>query len=471
MIINTSTSLQTLRSFFDDDSAFTSIDLPEVIRLDTNSSDPLQNGISINNNNIKSIKLPSMEQSPFILCGDNLQEVDLSHLIRIEFTSPYLGGYEALPSRILQNTKIQELILPNFTGTTGPYATDIGSSNAQYTSFWNNYWLKRVDLGNEFITQNNNVYFNGLWFRNNYFLTALVLRYPFVIALNTRGGFNTTPIGAGLGKIYVPNNLLNSYRTATNWSEYNSNIVSIDELSAAINQDSITDSWETIIYKCNNGGYETYPIGGTKTVKINGIPTQMVIVDQTSVSSTGRQGDPIAGENKRASLVWMERTISRFATESLFHSFTGNTKQYSEATVYRNIFSTLFAGIEEPALTASDGIKTVTKTARSYTSESLAFDGTSEDKLWPPSLAELGAGNATPYAYYRTNKPYYTLGDTNLITNTNNINIAIGLRDYAGWSYNYPITLQQKTNPSAGEDPMGVNYNNTNAYAIFGFCT
>lgn len=44
--------------------------------------------------------------------------------------------------------------------------------------------------------------------------------------------FNSTPIASGTGYIYVPDNLVNSYKTATNWSTYASQIKGISELPA-----------------------------------------------------------------------------------------------------------------------------------------------------------------------------------------------------------------------------------------------
>lgn len=475
MITNATLSLQKLKLFFEDDTSFTSIDIPELIRLD-NTGNTLLNAISVNNSNIKSIDLHNMEQSPFILGGENLQEVNLARLSSVEFANnPYLGGNYGgnFVSSILQGTKIQELILPNFIGTPGPYATDLGHGFARYTPFWNNYWLRHVELGNEFMSYNASYWFNGLWFYNNYFLTTLILRYPFQIDLKTRGGFNTTPIGAGLGKIYVPTNLVDTYRNATHWSAYRNNILSIDEYAESANQDTITDSWDTIVSNCNSSQYEQYNIGDTKTLKINGMPTQMVIVDKTSSSSSGLGGDTIASgtyAGQKAALVWMEKTIARFNTNTISHAFSTNNKQYSDATSYRNIFNILYNGIEEPALKAENGIKTVNKTARGYNNENQSFSASSIDVLWPPSLAELGMLQSTPYTYYRTNNPYYTLGETTLINDGTN-NITIGLRDYGNSTNNYPITLQQKTNPASGEKPMGENTSLSTAYTVFGFCT
>lgn len=44
--------------------------------------------------------------------------------------------------------------------------------------------------------------------------------------------FASTPIASGTGYIYVPDNLVNSYKTATNWSTYATQIKGISELPA-----------------------------------------------------------------------------------------------------------------------------------------------------------------------------------------------------------------------------------------------
>ena len=59
---------------------------------------------------------------------------------------------------------------------------------------------------------------------------------PNIINIPTLGGdrvFSDTPIASGTGYIYVPDSLVDSFKTATNWSTYADQIKPISELEAA----------------------------------------------------------------------------------------------------------------------------------------------------------------------------------------------------------------------------------------------
>lgn len=83
------------------------------------------------------------------------------------------------------------------------------------------YLLKTVDLGATATTRLNRISPND--FNNCRMLTALILRYTqSVVPLNNVSAFTNTPFtgygGTYSGHVYVPSALLNSYKTATNWS-------------------------------------------------------------------------------------------------------------------------------------------------------------------------------------------------------------------------------------------------------------
>ena len=51
-------------------------------------------------------------------------------------------------------------------------------------------------------------------------LTALIIRGSNVCSLKSTNNLTNTPIASGTGYIYVPSALIDSYKTATNWSAY-----------------------------------------------------------------------------------------------------------------------------------------------------------------------------------------------------------------------------------------------------------
>lgn len=61
-------------------------------------------------------------------------------------------------------------------------------------------------------------------------LETLVLRKTAVVQLVATNAFTNTPIANGTGFVYVPDELVEQYKTATNWSAYASQIKPISEL-------------------------------------------------------------------------------------------------------------------------------------------------------------------------------------------------------------------------------------------------
>jgi hypothetical protein len=61
-------------------------------------------------------------------------------------------------------------------------------------------------------------------------LTKLILRNTTMCVLDNVSAFNNTPIASGTGYVYVPDNLVDSYKSATNWSTYAAQIKPLSEL-------------------------------------------------------------------------------------------------------------------------------------------------------------------------------------------------------------------------------------------------
>ena len=62
-------------------------------------------------------------------------------------------------------------------------------------------------------------------------LSTLIIRNPTTLAtLGSTNAFSNTPIASGTGYIYVPDDLVNSYKQATNWSTYAAQIKGLSEL-------------------------------------------------------------------------------------------------------------------------------------------------------------------------------------------------------------------------------------------------
>lgn len=61
-------------------------------------------------------------------------------------------------------------------------------------------------------------------------LKTIILRNEYVVTLKNTNCFTGTPILTGTGYIYVPDNLVEQYKVATNWSTYAAQIKPLSEL-------------------------------------------------------------------------------------------------------------------------------------------------------------------------------------------------------------------------------------------------
>ena len=62
-------------------------------------------------------------------------------------------------------------------------------------------------------------------------LTTFILSNDSVATLVAGDAFSNTPISSGTGYIYVPDDLVSSYQSANNWSEYSARFKGLSELS------------------------------------------------------------------------------------------------------------------------------------------------------------------------------------------------------------------------------------------------
>jgi hypothetical protein len=73
-------------------------------------------------------------------------------------------------------------------------------------------------------------YIEGYSFNGCSTLVTLILRSQTVCKLNATNALASTPIASGTGYVYVPDDLVGEYKTATNWSTYANQIKPISEL-------------------------------------------------------------------------------------------------------------------------------------------------------------------------------------------------------------------------------------------------
>lgn len=212
-------------------------------------------------------------------------------------------------------------------------------------------------------------------FREAYSLVHLILRSNNLYPLSSTSAFTSTPIADGLGWIYVPSDLVDTYKTASNWSTYANQIVSIDEYPKALDGETITDSWGEIFQAEDNDTYKTkYSVGDTKYLVIGGtyVLMQIIAFDRDILSSDG---------TSTAKITWMAKGASFMFPMNFTGDFTGG---WANCECRKFLNDTIYNQIPE---NVRGKILAVNKT---YTSTIYVADtATVSDKLWIPSEREI----------------------------------------------------------------------------------
>jgi hypothetical protein len=146
---------------------------------------------------ITSLNVPKLKT----VSTSSLYQVNVPNLILSELTS--MGTYSFGGSSGMKTITLPKLLI------------------VQSNGFRQNTGVTRIDLG-----VCTNIYATG--FYNCYALQDLIIRTDSVCALANTNAFTGC---SKLANIYVPDNLVNSYKAATNWSTYADKIKPISQLS------------------------------------------------------------------------------------------------------------------------------------------------------------------------------------------------------------------------------------------------
>lgn len=491
MINNSINSLEMLKSFFEND--LSTLDLSDLITIDTSSTNSWWNSLIFNeaSSKITSLNLKNLEQSPYIITLPNLTEVCLDNLKYVEFDGwvsknvgyDYSNFSTNIQPRLLQNTKLKKLILPNFVGSPSPTCKNANAiednSILPYTAFINNKWLQEVSLGNQKMFAEDNInryYFNGYWFNNNYFLKSLELNYPYVIPIMKPEFFLNNPIKNGSGYIFVPNQTIaDAYAEATGWNTLQDKIKPISQKPSLMPVE-IEDSWETIVNNCKVNTVSQYHLGDVKMVMINNIATPYVLVgknqDAIHSSYTGSY------DGNTARLTWMEATISRFSPENINQNEFSNNAIYNNAVNIHAILNSLYNTIisENPGL----DILPVYKRSKGYNPTTHNLEPnvltTDPEYLWIPSAIEVNAPTSTLtdntyiYSYFLNRNLNYCFGYTNINKDDRGNYIEVALRDYSAIDRTSPDVLQATASSPNSMTVISSSSAKT-SYIITGFCT
>lgn len=336
----------------------------------------------------------------------SLNDLDLSKVTRVSFNALRHSGFGTI---------------------TLPSCTNFGAIGE-------NFRLSTLDLGQQMT-------FSGSMFSNVYSLCHLILRSESICTLSESFVFNNTPIANGIGWIYVPSDLVESYKTASNWSIYANQIVSLDEYPKALSGETITDSWDEIFLAESDGSYKTkYSVGDTKYLVVGGtyVLMQIVAFDRDILSSD---------HTSTAKITWLAKSLSFEFSMNFAHVTKGG---WADCECRKFLSDTIYEQIPE---NVRNKILAVDKTYT--TTSSSSSTATISDKLWIPSMGEIyGSSTGIDYTDFFTdnsvrqkhnglltnNAYYWWLRSVSSSTAFHDVDIGGGVR-YNNAFYNYGVAL------------------------------
>lgn len=267
---------------------------------------------------------------------------------------------------LFRNPGIVSLRFPNLTSITSNAIAD-------------NPNLEVIDIGKQ-------CSFNSGCFGSNVKLNSLILRGS---TMSTCGNimFYSTPIAVGKGGVFVPSDLVSTYKANSDWAAYN--IYPISEYPRST-WDTISDTWTQILEAESDGTYSTkYAVGDTKVITINNNDyyAQIVAFD----------ADPLSDTSGNAKITWILKEL--YADRHNMNSTNNNAYGWPSTSMRSWLVSDVLPLFPEP-------VKTAIKEVKKYSyDKTTSADVTSNDKLWIPSAREV----LTSSSYgYESNGPTYT---------------------------------------------------------------
>lgn len=222
-------------------------------------------------------------------------------------------------------------------------------------------------------------------FRDTRSLVHLVLRSDTFQNIKSVDCLLNTPIANGLGWIYVPSGLVESYKTASNWSTYANQIVSLDEYPKALSGETITDSWDEIFQAESDGSYKTkYSVGDTKYLVVGGtyILMQIIAFDRDILSSD---------HTSTAKITWLQKGLS-FQFPMNLKNITDNGWVDCEGRKFLN--DVIYEQIPENIKNKIVAVDKTYEYIKQYSTYQADETATCSDKLWIPSAREIYGGSS-----------------------------------------------------------------------------
>lgn len=293
--------------------------------------------------------------------------------------------------------------------------------------------LEVVDL-----TSTEPVEINQYAFRHDAALKHLIIRSNSVATISSNA-LVYTPIACRNGAIYVPNSLVESYKS---WDRH------IYPISAypVTDYSTIDDSWAEIFAAENDGTYASkYSVGDTKQMSVGGeiVYAQIAAINTDTLSAGGT-----------AKITWIIRDC--LTTAYSMNVTSTNAGGWSESGMRTWLHNTVLPTIDEAV---RNNIKAVSKVSYDYTTNS---DITTDETVWIPSAREIFGGTSG----YEQSGPVYSA----LYTNANSTTKFRSTSTSAWWLRSSARNdgFFVNTTTIGGQGTSSATSNNGVA---FGFCT
>lgn len=298
------------------------------------------------------------------------EQATLDGLVEDTLTRFEEDGCTSLGNYALQyHNALEEVCFPNVTAVNQYCLADCSS-------------LEVADFG-KLANMNSGVF-------DNTPLKYLILR---VSAKNSGGNIMRNmkcPVGYRAGAVFVPDNLVDTYKADSYWSKLIVHPLSLyptDDIS------TIRESWDDIITACGNGTYASkYDIGGIKSIDINGTRyyMQLVAKDADVLASDGTTTVPTT---------WILSPVC-YGTKHSMNATKTTVGGWADSGMRSWLANDVFPLLPSNVRTA---IKEVRKYSGIYESDVVVKDDITADKLWIPSVQEVNLGTD-----FETQGPVYS---------------------------------------------------------------
>lgn len=254
-------------------------------------------------------------------------------------------------------------------------------------------------------------------------LTALILRSTDAVCTMTGSLSDSTPIAKGTGYIYVPRALVDTYKAASGWSTYASQIRAIEDYSAKLDP----YSWESVAANIADGSYASvYKVGDL-------VPLDMGSEGMINMQIAAIDTDDLADGSGKAPITWIGKELLKTShrmnpaivtnDDGTYQEGTGGVGGWEKSEMRTYLNDTIMPLIPTDVQAM---IKPVTKYSDSYDTTGAAVDSAvTTDSVWIPSYREIygGTGNETIGAVYTGH----------FINNTTCIKYKVGSSSASGW--------------------------------------